>query len=101
MRRLSDLAAYIYPVYASIKAIETTGKDDDTLWLTYWIVFSFFKIVESSADYIISAIPFYFIGKVAFLIWAYHPSTQGALIIYNNAIKPHIVPLLNIEKKTD
>ncbi len=40
----SDLIGFLYPVYASIKAIESPAEDDDTLWLTYWLVFSFFKV---------------------------------------------------------
>jgi receptor expression-enhancing protein 5/6 len=37
-------------------------------------------------------IPFYFFFKVGFLVWAYHPSTQGSTVIYNSFIKPYIAP---------
>jgi hypothetical protein len=49
------------------KAIETTAKDDDTLWLSYWIIFCLFKVVEGAADFVISFIPFYFLIKVSWL----------------------------------
>jgi receptor expression-enhancing protein 5/6 len=94
------LVAFVYPVYASIKAIESTDKDDDTLWLTYWIVFSLFKIIEGGADYLISFIPFYFIGKLVFLVWCYYPATKGANTIYQTVIKPYVVPALGIVDKS-
>ena len=40
----SDLIGFVFPMYASIKAIESPETDDDTLWLTYWLVFSLFKV---------------------------------------------------------
>jgi len=36
---VSFYAAVVYPMYASMKAIERKRPDDDTLWLTYWIVY--------------------------------------------------------------
>lgn len=60
----SDLVGFIYPVYASIKAIETKTKEDDAQWLTYWLVFGLFKVIEGPADFLISSIPFYFFIKV-------------------------------------
>jgi receptor expression-enhancing protein 5/6 len=54
---LSNLVGFIFPgtfplqrrlivAYESIKAIESVGSADDTQWLTYWVVFSFFNVVE-------------------------------------------------------
>jgi receptor expression-enhancing protein 5/6 len=54
---LSNLVGFIFPgtlglkhlltaAYESMKAIETPGTSDDTQWLTYWVVFSFFNVVE-------------------------------------------------------
>ena len=34
------------PAYESIKAIERPGTADDTQWLTYWVVFGFFNVIE-------------------------------------------------------
>nr|CAD2202700.1 unnamed protein product [Meloidogyne enterolobii] len=34
-----NITGYLYPAYVSIKAIESHTKEDDTQWLTYWVVF--------------------------------------------------------------
>ena len=43
---------FVYPAYCSIKALESTVKNDDTQWLTYWVVFAAFSVVEYFADFI-------------------------------------------------
>lgn len=47
-----------------MKALETRAKDDDTKWLTYWVVFALFTIVEFFADFIVSWFPVYWLLKV-------------------------------------
>ncbi|CAI5743082.1 unnamed protein product [Hyaloperonospora brassicae] len=86
------LVGFIYPAYMSFKAINTPGPVDDTQWLTYWVVYAFFNLTESITDLVLSWIPFYFFLKVAFLVWSYHPSTQGSNVIYNTLIKPYVAP---------
>ena len=53
--------------------------------------------MEGVADALISAIPFYFVGKLGFLVWCYNPSTKGARVVYESVIKPFIVPALGLE----
>ena len=48
----------------SCKAIESEDKSDDTLWLTYWVVFAFFGVMEYFTDILLWWIPFYFFLKV-------------------------------------
>jgi|TARA_B110000090_G_C13090103_1_gene334481 receptor expression-enhancing protein 5/6 len=93
-----DLVAYLYPAYASVKAIETDDPEDDTMWLTYWLVFSLFKLVEGIADSLLHYIPFYAIAKCCFLIWCFHPSFKGSKIIYDSCIAPY-KEFLFIDKK--
>ena len=47
-----------------IKAIESATKDDDTKWLTYWVVYGLFSVAEFFADIFLSWFPFYYMGKV-------------------------------------
>jgi receptor expression-enhancing protein 5/6 len=98
-----DLVAYLYPAYASVRAIESDGTEDDTQWLTYWLVFSLFKLVEGVADSILQYIPFYFVAKITFLVWCFYPGIDGAKVVYEYAIKPHVAPIVGAgtNKKKD
>eukprot|EP01031_Cornospumella_fuschlensis_P032873 gene32873-39752_t len=89
-----DLVGFVYPAYASIKAIEAKDKDDEKLYLAYWLVFGLFKIFENLLDFMISSVPFFFLIKAAMLVYLYHPQTQGARLVYDNVVKVYVVPHL-------
>ena len=40
---------------------------------------------------------FQFFIKLAFLIWLYHPSTLGAVVVYEKVIRPFILPYVGSE----
>lgn len=61
---LCNLISVAYPAYVSMKAIETSSKDDDTKWLTYWVTFSVFSLVEHFSPLLLKFIPFYWLLKV-------------------------------------
>jgi len=84
---LTNLIGFAYPIYASFKALKTDGQDDDTQWLTYWVVFGFFTTLESLFTFFSKSF-FYFVFKAGFLIWAMLPQTQGAKLVYDNVIFP-------------
>jgi len=86
---LVNAIGFAYPAYCSIKALETTTKDDDTQWLTYWVVLAFFNHVDYFADFIIGWVPFYWLCKCIFLVWCMAPmENNGAVIIYSKVILP-------------
>jgi len=85
---LCNLVGFAYPVYASFKAIKTDEKADDKQWLTYWVVFALFTVIESITDFFIPWIPFYFVAKMGFLIWLYYPTTKGAEVVFTKVIDP-------------
>ncbi len=58
---LCCLVGVVYPAYASIKAVESADKEDDTQWLVYWVVFSAFSVGE---DLLAAWVPFYWVLKV-------------------------------------
>lgn len=80
---------FVYPAYASIIALESANKEDDTKWLTYWVVFAFFSVIEFFSDIIFSWFPFYWLFKVGFLIWCFLPiQGNGSLVVYHRFIRP-------------
>uniref|UniRef100_A0A672ZPN1 Receptor expression-enhancing protein n=2 Tax=Sphaeramia orbicularis TaxID=375764 RepID=A0A672ZPN1_9TELE len=86
---LCNLIGFLYPAYISIKAIESATKDDDTKWLTYWVVYGVFSVAEFFADIFLSWFPFYYIGKCAFLVWCMAPTaSNGSVLIYTRIIRP-------------
>jgi len=85
----SNLIGFVYPAYASFKAIESDDKHDDTQWLTYWVVYAFFNLIESLLDFSIGGwIPFYFFIKVFIVLWLQLPQFMGALYIYQSFLAP-------------
>ncbi|KAJ4938887.1 hypothetical protein JOQ06_028353 [Pogonophryne albipinna] len=86
---LCNLIGFAYPAYFSIKAIESNVKEDDTQWLTYWVVYGLFSIVEAFSDIFLSWFPFYYASKCLFLIWCMAPVTwNGSDMLYKRLIRP-------------
>lgn len=81
---------FVYPAYMSMKALETPMKDDDTKWLTYWVVYACFSIVEYFSDFIVGWCPLYWLMKCIFVVWCFLPSDyNGSLILYHRIIRPY------------
>ncbi|XP_071170782.1 receptor expression-enhancing protein 5-like isoform X1 [Mytilus edulis] len=91
-----NFVGFLYPAYASVKAIESSQKEDDTQWLTYWVVYSFFALVEFFADIFLFWIPFYWFLKCVFLVWCMAPiASNGSQMIYHRLIKPIVLKYQN------
>ena len=43
---LTTLIGVAYPAFMSFVALESEGEDDDKQWLTYWVVFGTFSIID-------------------------------------------------------
>uniref|UniRef100_A0A3Q1HK83 Receptor expression-enhancing protein n=1 Tax=Anabas testudineus TaxID=64144 RepID=A0A3Q1HK83_ANATE len=75
--------------FCRIKAIESPSKEDDTKWLTYWVVYGVFSLGEFFSDIFLYWFPFYYAFKCLFLLWCMAPvSWNGSQIIYNKVVRP-------------
>ena len=83
-----NMIGFVYPAYKSLVALETSNKEDDSKWLTYWVVFAAFSVVEFFSDVLLSWFPLYWLAKVAFLLWCTTNLNSGSAVIYNRLIRP-------------
>lgn len=89
---ICNVVGFALPAYWSMAAIETSNKDDDTKWLTYWVVFAAFSCVDFFADGIFAYFPFYWLGKIIFLSWCFAPvKDNGSQRIYNKILRPYFL----------
>lgn len=84
---LCSIVGFVYPAFKSFQAIEHRVTGDVTQWLIYWVVYSFFSIIEVFVDVLLYWIPFYYAFKIAFLLWAMLPQTRGAKFLYDSFLK--------------
>ncbi|CAK9069957.1 Receptor expression-enhancing protein 6 [Durusdinium trenchii] len=85
MTRFVGLA---YPLYASIKAVISEDKDDDTQWLMYWVVYSFFGLFEQIALTQNKGLPIYFSIKLGILLFC--QVFNGAELLHKILIRPFV-----------
>eukprot|EP00745_Piridium_sociabile_P011177 TRINITY_DN180021_c0_g1_i1.p1 TRINITY_DN180021_c0_g1~~TRINITY_DN180021_c0_g1_i1.p1 ORF type:complete len:192 (-),score=16.33 TRINITY_DN180021_c0_g1_i1:87-662(-) len=88
---ICNLVGFLYPAWQSFRAIESSNAEDDKLWLTYWVVYGFFSLVEVFGDYILFWVPFYWMLKLIFLVYLFLPQTKGAIQMYNQFIRPFLM----------
>jgi len=86
---ISNLVGFALPALLSIKAIESPGNEDNVQWLTYWVVFGTFTVIESvGLSVALYYLPFYFVFKTIFILWLQLPGTKGARTLYLAVLKP-------------
>ena len=85
---ICGVVGFLYPAAQSLRAIERKSSGGEvTQWLIYWVVYSFFSIIEVFVDFLLYWIPFYYAFKMAFLLWAMLPQTRGAKFLYDSFLK--------------
>lgn len=90
----------LYPAVHSIRAIESDdGGDDDKVWLTYWMVFGCFNVLETFFGFIFYFIPYWDWIRLAMFVWLLLPNFNGAKTIYEGFVRQLIAKNKNqIEK---
>ena len=99
MKLTVSLASFIYPAYMSLQCIENKpGAGEEKQWLTYWVIYSLFGIVESALSFITTMIPYYSFFKVAMFMYLFHPHTTGATKVYDKVVSVYVTPLIMTPK---
>ncbi|XP_073284037.1 HVA22-like protein f isoform X2 [Primulina huaijiensis] len=80
----------LYPLYASMRAIESPSTLDDQQWLTYWVLYSFMTLFELSCWKILEWIPIWPYTKLVFCLWLVLPVFNGAAYIYENFVRKYV-----------
>ncbi|GFZ17356.1 HVA22 homologue D [Actinidia rufa] len=80
----------LYPLYASVVAIESTSKLDDEQWLAYWIIYSFLTLMEMLLQPILEWIPIWYDIKLLFVAWLVLPQFKGAAFLYEKFVREKI-----------
>ncbi|MCD7446733.1 HVA22-like protein e [Datura stramonium] len=81
----------LYPLYASVVAIESTSKLDDEQWLAYWILYSFLTLMEMVLQPILQWIPIWYEVKLAMVAWLVLPQFRGAAFIYHKFVREKVI----------
>lgn len=99
MKLASDLVGFLYPAYMSFKALEggKTVDGDATQWMTYWVIFSFMMLLESTFP-LARTVRFFHLIKIGVIIWLYHPQTSGAQVIYSSVVRPNVQKFAGAKK---
>ncbi|XP_024535199.1 HVA22-like protein e [Selaginella moellendorffii] len=87
------LMMLLYPLYASIQAVESPNKEDDVQWLTYWVLYSFVTLLELALGTVLAWIPIWPTLKLVAACWLVLPQFKGAAYVYEHFVKDH--PLKN------
>ncbi|KAM0351937.1 hypothetical protein ACHAPU_002453 [Fusarium lateritium] len=87
---LSSVACYLFPIFASYKALKTHDPVQLTPWLMYWVVLSCCLLAESWVWFIVSWIPLYGYFRLLFLLYLILPQTQGARRLYEEYVHPYL-----------
>ncbi|OWM89562.1 HVA22-like protein c [Punica granatum] len=82
------LVSLVFPLYASIKAIETKSRSDDQQWLTYWVLYSLITLFELTFAKLIEWFPIWPYAKLIFMCWLVLPHFNGAAHVYRRFIRP-------------
>ncbi|XP_024018560.1 HVA22-like protein a [Morus notabilis] len=85
------VVSLVYPLYASIRAIETKSPIDDQQWLTYWVLYSMITLFELTFAKLIEWIPIWSYAKLIVTCWLVIPFFSGAAYVYEHFVRPFFV----------
>ncbi|KAK9449077.1 TB2/DP1, HVA22 family-domain-containing protein [Limtongia smithiae] len=88
---LSCAALFLYPLYASSKALSANDPRRVKAWLIYWLVVTVFEFVESAFGFLFVWLPLYQFFRFMFILSLAMPGSEGASHLYYAYIEPTLV----------
>eukprot|EP00092_Neocalanus_flemingeri_P002376 GFUD01002541.1.p1 GENE.GFUD01002541.1~~GFUD01002541.1.p1 ORF type:complete len:190 (+),score=55.48 GFUD01002541.1:187-756(+) len=86
---ICGVIGFLYPAFESVKALHNADTNIEKRWLTYWVVFAFFHVLEFFSDHLVWWVPLYWLAKTIFLVWCMAPINQnGSAVVYKLVIRP-------------
>ncbi|KAI4303878.1 hypothetical protein MLD38_039463 [Melastoma candidum] len=86
----------VYPLYASVRAIESKSPVDDQQWLTYWVLYSMITLFELTFYKLLEWVPIWSYAKLVLTGWLVIPYFSGAAYVYEHFVRPTFVNRQNI-----
>lgn len=80
-RLACNVVGNVIPTYQSYQAVLNSSPEEHKQWLTYWLAFTAFTILETFGDALVSWVPLYWEAKVVCLGWL--SLCGGAATVYN------------------
>ena len=74
----------LYPGILSIRAIESEQKNDDKVWLTYWVMFAFLHVAETFFGFVFYFVPYWTLIRIG--LFVYLLQFNGAETLYNSVV---------------
>jgi receptor expression-enhancing protein 5/6 len=97
LRAITMLVATVYPAYKTLLAINSENKEDDTLWLCYWVFYGIFSTIESITDILLFWLPAYELLKMVLYVYLY--AGNGAIVFYIKLLKPLVAKMQKLENQ--
>jgi len=89
----------LYPTVHSIRAIQSPEDDDDKIWLTYWMVFGIFNVLETFFSFVFYFIPYWDWLRLMLFVWLLLPNFNGAKVLYEGVIRSQLDKHKDLIKK--
>jgi len=77
----------IYPALKSINAVQSKADSDDKVWLTYWMLYGLFNVLDTFLGWFFSFIPYWTWLRLGFFLFLILPQFNGAHYVYTNFLQ--------------
>lgn len=84
---LSNLIGFLYPAYASYKALKKEPNGREKQWLTYWTVYALLRVFEMITYPNVWSL-YYYDLRLLLVIWLQFPKYGGAEYIFKRFVQP-------------